>query len=409
MKIVQINCVYGDGSTGKLTRDIHLSLLSNGIESRVAYPFSNRKWEEKGLYSFSSTYESHLSAAYRRLTGRQFDGAFFQTKRLIRYLVWEKPDVVHIQCINGNSINVYMLLSFLAKNNISTVYTLHAEFPYTGGCGHAFECEKWKSGCGKCPILREATQSVCIDGTSRTWRQQYRAYQLFEEDKLHIVAVSPWLLNRAKESMLLRRFPMIAIYNGVDTSIFRYRKSNIRKTYNILPTTKLILHVTAIFNSNVQDLKGGRYIIELAEQNTDYVFVVAANHGKVENLPSNVIYLGRTKTQIELAEWYSAADLTIVTSKRETFSMPVAESMCCGTPVVGFKAGGPETIAIPEYSTFVEYGDIKKLNNAIHESLERLERKDIIERAAQNVYGKDVMCSEYLKLYREILEKTMRG
>ena len=37
---------------------------------------------------------------------------------------------------------------------------------------------------------------------------------------------------------------------------------------------------------------------------------------------------------------YSAVDLTLITSQRETFSMPVAESLCCGTPVVGFDTGG---------------------------------------------------------------------
>ena len=38
--------------------------------------------------------------------------------------------------------------------------------------------------------------------------------------------------------------------------------------------------------------------------------------------------------------------------------MVTAESLCCGTPVVGFKAGAPEQIAIKEFSEFVEYGDL---------------------------------------------------
>jgi glycosyltransferase involved in cell wall biosynthesis len=37
--------------------------------------------------------------------------------------------------------------------------------------------------------------------------------------------------------------------------------------------------------------------------------------------------------------------------------MIVAESLCCGTPVVGFKAGGPESIAIDDYCVFVQFLD----------------------------------------------------
>lgn len=43
--------------------------------------------------------------------------------------------------------------------------------------------------------------------------------------------------------------------------------------------------------------------------------------------------------------------------------MVTAESLCCGTPVVGFKAGAPEQIAIKEFSEFVEYGDLNSLYN----------------------------------------------
>ena len=37
MKILQINCVYGTGSTGRLTQAIHTRLLAEGIKSVVCY------------------------------------------------------------------------------------------------------------------------------------------------------------------------------------------------------------------------------------------------------------------------------------------------------------------------------------------------------------------------------------
>ena len=37
MKILQVNCVYRKGSTGKIVYDIHTELLRQGIEDVVCY------------------------------------------------------------------------------------------------------------------------------------------------------------------------------------------------------------------------------------------------------------------------------------------------------------------------------------------------------------------------------------
>lgn len=76
----------------------------------------------------------------------------------------------------------------------------------------------------------------------------------------------------------------------------------------------------------------------------------------------------------------------LLTSERETFSMVTAESLCCGTPVVGFKAGAPEQIALKEYSEFVDYGNLDKLEKAVRRWLQKEKRTDI-EDAAKKCYA----------------------
>jgi D-inositol-3-phosphate glycosyltransferase len=44
--------------------------------------------------------------------------------------------------------------------------------------------------------------------------------------------------------------------------------------------------------------------------------------------------------QAELAEWYRAADVTVVPSHNESFGLVAAESQACGTPVVAAAVGG---------------------------------------------------------------------
>ena len=80
--------------------------------------------------------------------------------------------------------------------------------------------------------------------------------------------------------------------------------------------------------------------------------------------------------------------------------MVTAESLCCGTPVVGFNAGGPESIAIKEYCDFVNYGDISNLYNVIINKLEYSIEKNVICNLSKKRYKVDKMCDEYLSLYK---------
>lgn len=49
--------------------------------------------------------------------------------------------------------------------------------------------------------------------------------------------------------------------------------------------------------------------------------------------------------------------------------MTCAEALCCGTPVVGFKCGAPETVFGEPEAKFVEYGDIAGVFKFVREIL----------------------------------------
>ena len=177
MKVCQINCVYDRGSTGTIVRNLHIELQKKGYESIVIYPVPNHRKAESGVYSVSNKTLSFASALYRRLFGRQFDGAFIQTTRIISILKREQPDIVHLHCINGNNINVYRVLRYLAKNRVMTLLTLHAEFMYTANCGYALDCENWRLGCGDCPRLKKETHSIFLDRTATSFNKMKKAFE----------------------------------------------------------------------------------------------------------------------------------------------------------------------------------------------------------------------------------------
>lgn len=227
-----------------------------------------------------------------------------------------------------------------------------------------------------------------------------RAFQGF--DNLQVVSVSPWLMDRAKNSAILSDKKHSVILNGLDTSIFCYRDTeDLRKRYN-LENCKIIFHATPDFNLNPNHIKGGYYVTELAKRMLDrsVKFLIAGNYDKSRKYPSNMIMLGKIDDQKTLASFYSMADITLLTSKKETFSMVVAESLCCGTPVVGFRAGAPEQIALSEYSEFVPFGDLDKLEKAVEFKLKNFNNKKRITSEASRSYSDELLFTNYKKIYK---------
>jgi len=399
MKVLQINCVYKKGSTGKIVADIHEGLIKRGIESIVCYG-RGEKVKEEHVYKTCGEVYSKLNNLWSRVSGLMYGGLRLSTNRLISIIKKEKPDIVHLHCINGYFVNIYRLVTFLKNSGVKTVLTLHAEFMHTANCGHAFDCEDWKTGCKNCKRWRQETRSWFFNGTHRSWKKMKKAFDGF--NNLIVVSVSPWLMERAKQSPMFSDKEHVVVLNGVETEVFKiYDTENLRIKHN-LRDCKVILHVTPHFSDLPDDNKGGFYVLEVAKRllNEKVKVLVAGDYDHaIHDVPKNVVFLDRISDQTELAKYYSMADLALLTSHKETFSMVCAESLACGTPIVGFKAGAPEQIAIKEYSTFVEYGDIDNLTESVKSLLNKDIDKEEISRLAHEVYADEKMIEKNLQIY----------
>lgn len=406
MKVLQINVLVDSGSTGKIVRDIDNVLIEKGIDSIICYGRKNTNNKAR-TYKFCTEAEAAIQKVFNRVgLSLMYGGNYWSTKRLIKRIKTEKPDIVHVHCINGYCVNIYRLFNYLADADIKTVITHHAEFFYTGNCGHAFECPKFYNDCEckGCELSTESPVNVRKWMPHKSWKKMHESIHRFKPGSLHFTAVSPWIKERSQLSPIVQGYPCSVVMNGVDTSIF-YNRKDTESVKSRLPKSngKIIFHATASF-SDKPNLKGGNYIIELAKLMPDHTFIVASNYCDINiELPSNLVLWGRTKDQNELAQLYSIANLTVITSQRETFSMVVAESLCCGTPVVGFKAGGPESIALNAYSQFVSYGNSKSLAQTITEFLEFTTDASIISNDGDELYSKERMAQNYLNVYKQLL------
>ena len=179
MRVLQINAVYGAGSTGVIVEDIHKLSLSKGIESFVAY--SSSQYAQSDIvngYKIGNTFGKKIHALLCRINGEQGYFSKFSTLKLIKHIKEINPDIVQLHNLHSNYINLNMLLSFLAKDNIKTIVTLHDCWFYTGGCFHytAVGCDKWKSGCGNCPKKRKDTPAYLFDRSAKILKDRKKIF-----------------------------------------------------------------------------------------------------------------------------------------------------------------------------------------------------------------------------------------
>lgn len=397
MKVLLIDVNCGESSTGKIVYDLYSYLNKNGDEATICFGRGKKK-NEKRIYKFGIDLETYFHAFLTRVTGYTGCFSFFSTRRLIRYIDEYKPDIVHIHEMHAYFVNVKMLLSYLKKNHIPTITTLHCEFNYTGKCGHSVECDKWKTMCQKCPRLHEYVSTVWFDHTRHMFLEKKRLQQDFKE--LTIVTPSSWLNDRAKMSFL-KKHDFFIIHNGIDTQIFKPENSSeLRNSLGLNDEEKVVLSVAPNIMSKE---KGGKYVLELAKkmknENIRFVLVGSDNGAKTYD---NVIILSRIYDKKTLAQFYSMADVFVICSERENFPTTCIEAQCCGTPVVGFDTGGCKETDVTCTGKFVEYGNIDALKDSIMDVLVRsahINRTEI-QKIANKHFSVETMCEKYYELYK---------
>ena len=395
MKVLLIDVNCKEGSTGKIVYSLYSRLKDGGDESAICYGRGS-KFKDSNIYKFGVNCETYLHAFLTRITGYTGCFSYFSTRRLIRFIKKFKPDVVHIHELHAYFINISKILNYLKNQNIKVVHTLHCNFSYTGKCGYHLDCEKWKSGCGKCPRLKEYVSTAFFDHTKKMFKSKKNAFSGFKD--MTIVCPSNWLANYAKLSFL-NQYPIKVIPNGINTEVFYLRDANsLREKFKINNDEKVIV---AVAPNLMSQIKGGQWVLKLASRMIrDKVKFILIGVDKCDfESPSNTIILGRTNNQEELAAFYSLADVFLICSEKENFPTTCLEAQCCGTAICGFDVGGTKETSVFDKNNFVEYGDIDALKDAVYKTLNLGYDKKVLSDLAISIYSQDAMYRNYYHLY----------
>ncbi len=401
MKIVQINCVP-NGSTGHIASDIHRKLLELGYESFFAYGVGQCDLEN--TYKISNWFDNHLHIYLSRYTG--FHGFFsvFATLKFVKYLKKVKPDLVHLHNIHGYYINVPVLFNYLKKKHIKTMWTFHDCWPFTGKCTHytVVGCDKWKTQCSDCPQSRQYPSSYWFDTSKIHYKYKKKLFTSLQD--LTITTVSEWLKNQVEMSYL-SKYPVVRIYNGIDTSKFKKCDDyeDIHKKYNISAEDKIILGVASSWNER----KGLKTFLEISKRlnQDEKIILVGLNDLQIESLPNNIIGIKRTENFQELANLYGRADVFFSPSLEETFGLVTAEALACGTPVVVINSTACAEIVSDDVGIVLDdVNNIDMIINSFRNIFSKDYDFDKCQKHIKDNYSKEKMIENYINEYKNILK-----
>ena len=403
MRVLQINSVYGVGSTGRIMQNIHELLLRQGFESFVAYGREKGASDENNVIKIGNKLDVYRHVLLTRIFDKHGFGTKKATKLFLKKVEDIKPDIIHLHNIHGYYINIKLLFDFLKEYDKPVVWTFHDCWPFTGHCSYFdfSNCEKWKTGCYKCPEKRSYPASMFVDNSLNNYKLKKELFNSIND--LTIVTPSKWLANLVKNSFLCK-YPTKVIHNGIDLNIFKPTDSQFRLKYQI-ENKFIILGVANKWDRR----KGLEYFIELSRLiNQDEVIVLVGLTEKQKNkLPSNIIGLKRTDSIKELVQIYSTADVFVNPTLEDNFPTTNLEALACGTPVITFNTGGSIESIDEETGFIVKKGDMQMSLEKIYEikyTGTKKYRNKCILRAKQMFNSLD-RYQDYIKLYNNILFK----
>lgn len=392
MKVLQINAVYGQGSTGTIVRDIEQLCFKSGIECYVASPDPKAR-EAKHGYVIGNTLDHKLHAVLSRIHGKQAYFSHIPTRNFLKWIDEIKPDIVHLHNLHSNYIHLNMLLDYLAKKNIKTIVTLHDCWFLTGGCFHytAAGCSQWLTECKNCPKQKEDTPAFFSKHSAKILAD--RKKYLLAIPRLYITGVSRWMAHEALRTFL-KDTPNYVIPNGIDMDVFKPTSSDFRKRlglegkYVILgPASKWLLPVNKqVLIDFVAMMKDDEVLLLFgvwSENQLNYLKSLSLLNHKVKTY-------GYTKDRTELAQLYTMADVFANVTREDSLSLINVEAQACGTPVVTFDQTGPKETVDDVNSFSVSVGNADLLYKAVQKV------------RVQTIDGTSEICRQFVNRFFEV-------
>ena len=322
------------------------------------------------------------------------------------------PDIVHCHNLHSNYFDL-RALPWLS-HAVPVVLTLHDAWLLGGHCAHSFDCEKWKTGCGRCPDL-SIYPRIWRDATAYNWRRKKDIYSC---SRLYIATPSRWLMDKVQQSMLMQAaLQCRVIANGVDLEVFRPGDQlGARRNLGLPLDAQILVFVSqTVRRSQWRDYglleETVRRLAREAPEGQPMIVICWGDVGEPRRFGrAEIRFLPFEDKGAEISSYFQAADICLHPAKIDTFPTVILEALACGTPVVATAVGGiPEQVDDGVTGFLVPSGDAEAMAARVHQLLADSELRQKIGvqavESARSRFSLDQQVDSYLSWYEEILHR----
>ncbi len=342
--------------------NLHIKLRERGIDSSHLVLYKESNDENTFLIGQDKQNRYQLSEYSRTLNKNYYTQNLFGNNAfdiLYSHLFLES-DVVHLHLLHNMEFNL-QLLPILSRLK-PIVWTIHDPWVISGHCIHHFNCDKWKKGCGDCPLL-ETYIPMAKDNTALNHEIKRLAIQ---DSDIDFVVGSNWIFNKLKQSEIFKDKNIHKIPFGVDRNVFKPKDKKLIRDSLSIPNDALVL-IARCQRSEFKGFDYVEYVMEnLITDKEKILLVVDAAHESSSSNYRSINY-GWVVEDEKLSDLYNASDILLMPSIVDTFGMMAIEAMSCGVlPLVLEGTALPEVINSPECGVASKKDKVEYLNLVQH-------------------------------------------
>ena len=390
MKVLLVSTSERNGGGAIAARRLLTALHTQGVEAKMMV--RDKQTDDKAVVRVGNK----LPKLLERL--KILPGLRFRRSRLwladtashgidiTRTPEFQEADVVHLHWTSQGMISIKGLNNILSSGK-RVVWTLHDEWPYLGVCHYRAECTQ--PTCMECPILSGSTPGT-------TWHLKHKLYERWHPT---FVGCSHWITQRAQQA--LQGEHVVHINNCVPSSLFHpIDMAQARRRLSLPERGRLLLFCS---QKVTDERKGIAFLVKALQHLRDddlRLLIVGKGSEKIplpDTIPATRFPSVGEDTMPLL---YNAADVYVTPSLQDNLPNTIAEAMRCGTPCVGFNAGGiPEMIDHTKNGYVARYRDAEDLADGILYVLSHDLREAACRKAARD-YDEQSVALQYIKLYQ---------
>ncbi len=260
-------------------------------------------------------------------------------------------------------------------------------------------------------ILTEHNTFFISETRPNKWNPIYWIKKILVSKASALITVSKDLELGMKKFGFENRHPF-RIFNNVDCTLFKYEtKTNVKDLQ--------ILHVSEFKNAhkNITGILEGLKLVQLSGLDFHFHLVgygidlgLILDQIKTLRLSDKISFHGKLKGE-DLAKLYQEADVFVLFSNKENMPCVIAESLCCGTPVISTPVGGIPEVINSSNGFLTPVGDSQQLSALLlhwAESRISFDRWQIA-REAKALFSNEAIGLSQAQIYSDILNRNITG